>query len=1310
MAMGRKTVLCAASALVLSAACAGDFDTSRNKTEPTASLGDEIFTVLCDRVGASVLTEDLSGASYHRVCHRDEDGKYGDTVDESKLPAPAGGAAQKARQLSLAKIHAMARRRADLIAALNATFKEEKLPVPFGKPNETISSHKALSIFLKRMVPLYETNPIDKEGSGATEALMPSVTRATGRLFAALAGPDPENPYTKFADKNVADSARAALSALSGRQGYRPNRVVLGALRPAMTYPDLRGLTQVFAPRLGPGGPMREAFQNVLGMAQSELGSSVPVAPPAPFEIVGPVQPNRPRTNTEVAQAIMLATNPAFAAPGAQARWLVTRDVRGYAVPAGNLPGIPGTVGGPFADANGDGFADVDSLGRFVDPSGAPAAINTPFFAPNIPDVAARDPFGRAVDGSGQPIYAYLNTSEAMVSSITRDLVPLLEPDPALSHESLADLLAGAFLLYGQPIQEPADWAVGGIYPTFDTQTSPIVDLLHATGWMLAHKNSDLHLKLVKKLFSEHEPLMARLIGAALRIREIANQYPDIALDPSVTIWDEFAEFTAKLSKNPALTKDLLRALAHPDVQAYIGTAYSNYNKYKDSLHYDTNNLNGPPINKTAGGTLDPQTPVDPNQADAGFERSEFHRILQIIHDVNDVNACNKPDAKVRIKLGLPITVGPLCVDPFCSSGFDECELFVFKNMGVFYLHAILGKAKLEIRSDFLDFMMNAANIFADPNQMMAESAEITGMGLSPTPHALNRLVYFGAESTKFDGFFGGQMPDRDPNWNTTNDTTNKFISRMIDAVSTSACPERPVQDPNGTLGTIWLADCNPSLSWQHNANLKGDVQDLMRLRNHGTIFTWEKFEFYKAMRPLLKAFDDHGAAELFLENIEILYRHWPSPAHGPECNKNGNFAQRPWQKYLNDQDKAVHAVNPAYNPKWCNESGVSRYEPILAQAFVTDFLPALGELVKLLDDPNFIVDDRTGGQPHSGLDILHETTVALFDPDYAASVGMVDRFGNKKTMWSNGQIEKPQLALFDLFANALAKFDVELAKDPARRDRWKRARSQIVDQFLAVDGEGPSAQFRNPAFIRSIPVLVDVLREQLNANCPDREVNPVACAWATQDLAQKAADTLGGPAFSTVMYLIDAINQDPDARFALQKHLKYLIEQTASDDALHSTLTSMSDMMQIMGDDQKMPLIYNAIAIAAAPEATQAGGKPAPGTADRVLELMDAITSETDDSGKPRQNPYDPYRVLDRILSNLFSPMDPNDDNSQTPIEVFLDVISEVNRHDADSPRDRPLDASDFGFIFATLRDFMTNETRGMEQFYEIVRHRDGD
>ncbi|MCA9592832.1 MAG: hypothetical protein KC776_05960 [Myxococcales bacterium] len=1293
-----KSVVLASLAATLSISCSSDFDTTRRTTEPVGTLGDDLYSALCDRVGASVLTEDLSGASYRGVCHRDKFGSYADSVDESKLPPVAGNSAF-ARTLAVAKLNAMVRRRGDLILALNKTFSDDPIPVPFGQPGETINGHAALDQFLKRIAPLYDGNPIDHEGSGAREGLMPSVTRSVGRLFAALGGPG-SDPISSIGDTQKAQAAQLALSRLSGRLGYRPLRVALGAMRPSLAYPELRQLAQTFTPKLRPGGNLRSGFQNVLGMAQNELTTSEQKALPLPFD--GPVNvefPQRPRTNTEIAQAIMLATDPAFAGPASTPRWLVVRDTRGYAVPAGNTPGTAGSVPAPFFDGDNDGFADVDELGRFLSGPGTLAPVDTPFVVPGVPRQFPADAFGRALGSNGQPLYAYLNTSETFMASTMRDLDPLLDVDGG--NESIADLLSGAYMLYGPPIQVPATWAEGGVYPSFDTQSSPIVNLLYATGWILAHKNSDVQLKFLRTLFAEHEQVVARVIGAALKVREVSNAHPEAKLDPSDTFWDEMAEFVANMSKDANLTKDLLRSLADPNVQAYLGTAYGNYNRYKDFLTYDSKNLNGTPINLTTGGTADPSVPPDYSQPDAGDNRSEFARILQIIHDVNDVNACNKPGAKVRIKLGIPITWP-------AGSGYKECELFVFKNMGLFYLDSILGQAKLDIRPDTLKLMMDVAGIFTDPDAVFQTSSGITGMGLSPTPQALNRLVYFGAETSKFDPLFsGGKLPDRDANFNGSNGDTNKFISSMVDAISPAVCPERAVQDPRPppNLGTIWVSDCSPNVKWAHSGQA-GNPQDLLRVRDKGTIFTWEKYEFYKAMKPILQAFKSNGQAQLFLDHIEILYRHWATEAHGPECNSDGDFSQRPWEKYLSDADRAAHKVNPAYNPRYCTGSGLSRYEPILAEAFQGDLIPALGELVTTVDA--MTIKDRNGVD-HKGLDILHEMTQAMFDPDYAASVGMRDRFGNKTTKWANGLITKPQLTPFDLFADALKGIDQALDGNP-RQDRWRSARSHLVDQFLGVEGSGPSAHFVNEGFAKSVPILVDVLRAQLNANCPDRETNPISCKWATKDLADKAADTLGGPMFSTAMTLIDQINEDPAARQALEKHLRYLVRLASQNDALSSTLASGSDMMQILGDDVNMPLIYNAIALAAAPENATLDGKPAPGTADRVLEMMDALTKETDASGAPAQNPYDPYRVLDTILVNLVTPMDASNPESQTPLEVFLDTIAEVNRYDASQPREQPMTPQDLQLTFATLRDFMTGPTRGMEQFYEIMSHRDGN
>jgi hypothetical protein len=72
---------CGAAAL-LASACHQGLDTTR-RAPPAATLGDDIFGVLCDRLGAGVLAEDTSGASYHDVCHYDDDGVYADQVRSS---------------------------------------------------------------------------------------------------------------------------------------------------------------------------------------------------------------------------------------------------------------------------------------------------------------------------------------------------------------------------------------------------------------------------------------------------------------------------------------------------------------------------------------------------------------------------------------------------------------------------------------------------------------------------------------------------------------------------------------------------------------------------------------------------------------------------------------------------------------------------------------------------------------------------------------------------------------------------------------------------------------------------------------------------------------------------------------------------------------------------------------------------------------------------------------------------------------------------------------------------------------------------
>src|SRR5580692_11289513 len=79
------------SALVLASVAgvvgAGCSDFSVHRVTPArGTFGQELYSVVCDRVGAQSLREDVTGASYQAVCHPDAAGNYADHVDTSRLP------------------------------------------------------------------------------------------------------------------------------------------------------------------------------------------------------------------------------------------------------------------------------------------------------------------------------------------------------------------------------------------------------------------------------------------------------------------------------------------------------------------------------------------------------------------------------------------------------------------------------------------------------------------------------------------------------------------------------------------------------------------------------------------------------------------------------------------------------------------------------------------------------------------------------------------------------------------------------------------------------------------------------------------------------------------------------------------------------------------------------------------------------------------------------------------------------------------------------------------------------------------------
>ena len=162
------------------------------------------------------------------------------------------------------------------------------------------------------------------------------------------------------------------------------------------------------------------------------------------------------------------------------------------------------------------------------------------------------------------------------------------------------------------------------------------------------------------------------------------------------------------------------------------------------------------------------------------------------------------------------------------------------------------------------------------------------------------------------------------------------------------------------------------------------------------------------------------------------------------------------------------------------------------------------------------------------------------------------------------------------------------------------------------------------------------------------------------------------------------------------------------------SSVASLADLMQVLHDDENIVPILHAAAPLARPSLVYADGDDTtgkrekdPGAMDVVLRLMKVMMDDREDlEGKKRLDKViDRYHVLDTILPNLVTP---KVEGTRAPLEVLIDVATDINRIDSSSQE--PLSGDDYRATFKTVDSFLRSETRGMEQFYYIVRERNGN
>lgn len=445
--------------------------------------------------------------------------------------------------------------------------------------------------------------------------------------------------------------------------------------------------------------------------------------------------------------------------------------------------------------------------------------------------------------------------------------------------------------------------------------------------------------------------------------------------------------------------------------------------------------------------------------------------------------------------------------------------------------------------------------------------------------------------------------------------------------------------------------------------------------RHVATIFAWErKYSFddglepaeatlYDAMTPALEAFDDHDRRTeerfLFLEMMTAFYHHWESRYEGA-----GQFSQ--------NEDEAA--------PFFSHQDNGHSYEELVASG--------IGDLIERTHQMMVVLDAMEVRPGVDGIDVLADLAERLVDPQ--KNTGVMFRDGATQTRPNVGNRAIGATPMYETL-NALNGFDRAFDGDVDRLARWRAGRSLLVDQLLTMARSGDEFAFKNRRAHASLLVVIEFLRDRIRFH---RDAGDLE-SWAL-GLSQRLERALGSAQSATALDLVDALQADPATRDELGRMTSYLLSQTSSNDAQDVTLSAVADLLQLWQDDRNLGPVLRALSVAMAPNARAAVTSGAAvsvqgSTVDAATKLLRELSAADEDG------------ALQSMMSNL---MTPSAGGGETPMETILDVIGEINRRSAGTGG--TFDGADYGEMFGRSQDFLTNEHRGIERFFDVVQSRE--
>lgn len=914
-----------------------------------------------------------------------------------------------------------------------------------------------------------------------------------------------------------------ALARIEGRLGYRPRSVSLGILREALSYPKLQTLLDNTLELVAEGGKGHQAFGDLMAALSFELRNARRVDDASQDPPQHPAATDRA---ARLALDLLLTTDPAFAS--GSPRWLVARDWRGLARVRRTASG----VAAPFVDKDSDGLADADVLGNFVTSTGK---VPSPFHHdPKAPDAAvARDAYGRALDASGQPVFDYLNLDDTLLASFARDALKLLDP----AKDTLLKALQGATAVLG-PRRDQVRIAPDGkdslSYRGFDSDKAPLLDLTHGVLSVLGDPAILQTLEGLKRLFTDHESELARVLGAARKASSLVDAYPARKIDPKSTVFDELLVLVRQLVNTPGLLEDVLTALKNPATHN-LDRMLANYLKYADVHVLDT--ARDKVVSQSGGDNLFTRV-VDRKKPDSGSNRSMQARLLHIIHDTNGMLMCNKEGAKISIPLicDLPLIKNT----SLCTKTYKACELFQVDNGAVFYMMSIArirdgagkltntGKAYLRLKTENMPSLIAAAVDTIGADLILETMTGIKGMGEHPTTQALNRLMFM------------EQMPAM---LAAAQDFPKDIDGEEIHKVHKGSLYSWEIQ--------------HPGMSCSAN----------------------DPCVFYDAFRPVAQAFADHDQEKLLIDILSVLHRHWSSKQSSDYQYTNPkapNFSHG--SNVVSYEPALVDVLEKSDIMR--SLSAVAGVIDGLKLGDNTPFKTVLTRTARFLVDPALSPglayrDGRTKALWSDGV------TEALggVSPIYllADAISGIDDALDAATQETGDAWREATKEIIDLFLGTEAVAGQQGAVRFSNR-RIIPAATVLLD-FLRA-----RVLAHSPACTSSSQCLSGGTCLG-NGRCSTQHSGDDTAGW-TKTLSADLERTLSGPLVASAADFVTVLREDPKAKSTLSDLLRHLIDEIDNGgQSFSATLTGLADLSQLLLDDDDLIPIVRVLGRALKPE-----------------------------------------------------------------------------------------------------------------------------